>query len=153
MLGALAFAPFGLLLVAAVVVWKQATGAAWVMAGITLLAGFYFPVALLPDWIEWTSHVQPFTPAVDLLRHLLIGIPLADSAWSDVLKLAGFAAVLLPLSALGLVAAIKASRQARDDPGVLRRPGGRSRAHTRELLTAGSAFPARLSTGAFRTRR
>ena len=78
-LGALAFAPFGVLLVAAVVVWKQATGAAWIMAGITLLAGFYFPVALLPDWIEWTSDVQPFTPAVDLLRHLLIGIPLEES--------------------------------------------------------------------------
>ena len=110
-LGALSFAPFGLVLVAAVVVWKQATGAAWVMAGITLLAGFYFPVALLPDWIEWTSNVQPFTPAVDLLRHLLIGIPLEDSAWSDVLRMAGFAAVLLPLSALALVAAIRTSRK------------------------------------------
>ena len=66
---------------------------------------------MLPDWIEWTSDVQPFTPAVDLLRHLLIGIPLEDSAWSDVLRMAGFAAVLLPLSALALVAAIKTSRK------------------------------------------
>jgi ABC-2 type transport system permease protein len=110
-LGALAFAPFGLVLVAAVVVWKQATGAAWVMAGITLLAGFYFPVALLPDWIEWTSDVQPFTPAVDLLRHLLIGIPLEDPVWSDVLRLTGFAVVLVPLSALCLVTAIRTSRR------------------------------------------
>jgi ABC-2 type transport system permease protein len=110
-LGALAFAPFGVVLVAAVVVWKQATGAAWILAGITLLAGFYFPVALLPDWIEWTSEVQPFTPTVDLLRHLLIGIPLEESAWSDVLRMAGFAAVLLPLSALALVVAINTSRK------------------------------------------
>jgi ABC-2 type transport system permease protein len=110
-LGAVAFAPFGLLLVAAVAVWKQATGVAWIMAGITLLAGFYFPVELLPDWIEWTSKVQPFTPAVDLLRHLLIGIPLDDPAWSDVLRLAGFAAVLLPLSGWLLVIAIRTGRR------------------------------------------
>jgi ABC-2 type transport system permease protein len=111
LLGAVAFAPFGLMIVAAVVVWKQATGVAWIMAGITLLAGFYFPVSLLPDWIEWTSDVQPFTPAVDLLRHLLIGIPLEDSAWLDVARLAGFAAVLVPLSVLVLVAAVRTGRR------------------------------------------
>jgi ABC-2 type transport system permease protein len=110
-LGAIAFVPFGLLLVAAVVVWKQAAGVAWLMAGITLLAGFYFPVELLPDWIEWTSNVQPFTPAVDLLRHLLIGIPLEDPAWSDVLRLVGFAAVLLPLSALAVKVALRTGRR------------------------------------------
>ena len=93
------------------VVWKQNTGAAWVMAGITLIAGFYFPVALLPGWIEWASHVQPFTPAVGLLRHLLLGIELGHSAWHDTLKLAAFAAVLLPLSIAGLVAAVRVTRR------------------------------------------
>jgi ABC-2 type transport system permease protein len=110
-LGGLAFAPFGLLLVAAVVIWKQATGAAWIMAGITIVAGFYFPVSLLPDWIEWTSDVQPFTPAVDLLRHLLIGMPLEDPAWLDVARLAGFAAVLVPMSGWLLATAIRVSRR------------------------------------------
>jgi ABC-2 type transport system permease protein len=110
-LAALAFVPFGLLLASVVVVWKQNTGAAWVMAGITLIAGFYFPVALLPGWIEWASHVQPFTPAVGLLRHLLLGIELGHSAWHDTLKLAAFAAVLLPLSIAGLVAAVRVTRR------------------------------------------
>ena len=63
------------------------------MAGITLIAGFYFPVSLLPGWIQWASDVQPFTPAVDLLRHLLIGIDLEGSAWLAVARLAGFAAI------------------------------------------------------------
>jgi ABC-2 type transport system permease protein len=110
-LAGLAFAPFGLLLMAGVLLWKQATGTAWVMAAITLIAGFYFPVALLPDWIEWASEVQPFTPAVDLLRHLLIGIPLQGTAWEDVAKLAGFAAVLVPLSAAVLARAVRVSRR------------------------------------------
>jgi ABC-2 type transport system permease protein len=110
-LGALAFAPFGLLLRAGELVWKQTTGTAWVMAAITLVAGFYFPVALLPDWIEWASEVQPFTPAVDLLRHLLIGIPLERAAWAEVARLAGFAAALAPLSAAVLAGAVRLTRR------------------------------------------
>lgn len=110
-LGALAFAPFGLLLVAAVLLFKQTVGAAWVMAAITLVAGFYFPVTLLPDWIRWASDVQPFTPAVDLLRNLLIGIPLQDPAWSEVARLAAFAAVLLPLSGIALAGAVRIIRR------------------------------------------
>ena len=48
-LAALAFAPFGLLIAALVLVVKQAFGAAnWIVAGITIVAGFYFPVMLLP---------------------------------------------------------------------------------------------------------
>ncbi len=109
---ALAFAPFGLVMTAAVVLFKQTNaGATFVMAGITLLAGVYFPVALLPDWIEWTSHVQPFTPAVDLLRNALVGTSLRDPLWLELLKLVGFAALLLPFAALVLRAAVTRSRR------------------------------------------
>jgi ABC-2 type transport system permease protein len=111
-LAAIAFAPFGLVMCAAVVLFKQTNaGASFVMAGVTLLAGVYFPVVLLPDWIEWASDVQPFTPAVDLLRNTLVGTPLHDSAWLEVLKLVGFAVALLPLAAMVLRAAVSRSRR------------------------------------------
>jgi ABC-2 type transport system permease protein len=111
-LAALAFAPFGLLLLAAVLVFKQALGGAtWLIAGISLVAGLYFPVELLPDWIEWASEVQPFTPAVDLMRHLLVGSDLASSAWEDVGRLVGFAAVLLPFAAWVTARAVRAARR------------------------------------------
>jgi ABC-2 type transport system permease protein len=112
LLGAAAFAPFGLVMTAAVVVFKQTNaGATFVIAGITLLAGVYFPVDLLPHWISWASDVQPFTPAVDLLRHLLVGTHLRDSVRLEVLKLIGFAAVTLPISILVLRVAVRASRR------------------------------------------
>ena len=61
---------------AAVVVFKQTNaGATFIVTGVTLLAGVYFPVALLPGWIEWASDVQPFTPALDLLRTRWSGRP------------------------------------------------------------------------------
>lgn len=111
-LGAASFAPFGLLLLAAVVVVKQAVGGAtWIVAGISLLAGLYFPTSLLPDWIEWASEVQPFTPAVELLRNLLVATPLQNPVWEDVVKLVGFSALLMPLAIWVLGRAIAAGRR------------------------------------------
>lgn len=110
--GALAFACFGLALVASTVLVKQtASGTTWVIAGLSVLAGLYFPVAVLPDWIEWTSAVQPFTPAVELMRNVLVGTPMEESAWLAVAKVAGFAVLFMPLAAWLLKLALHAGRR------------------------------------------
>jgi ABC-type multidrug transport system permease subunit len=109
--GALALGAVALLFVAMVVRFKQAPGAAYVLAAISLVAGFYFPAALLPAWIRWASEVQPFSPTVDLLRHLLVGQALHGSAWADAAKLVGFTAALLPLGVAALIMAIERSRR------------------------------------------
>jgi ABC-2 type transport system permease protein len=112
LLGVLAFLPFGVLIAVAVVVLKQAMAAGnFLVAGISVVAGLYFPVALLPEWIQWASEVQPFTPAVELLRHLLVGTPLDSSAWVEVGKLALFAAVLIPVSVWVLHRAVRVGRR------------------------------------------
>jgi ABC-2 type transport system permease protein len=109
-LAALAFAPFGVLIVAGVLLAKQASvGTNWVIAGISLIGGLYFPVTLLPDWIQWASLVQPFTPAVDLMRNVLLGLPMTESTWVAVLKLVLFAAVLLPISLWALTKSVRIS--------------------------------------------
>lgn len=96
-LGTMSFAPFALVIAAIALLFKQAAGATGVLlALISLVAGLYFPVAVLPDWIEWASEVQPFTPAVELLRHLLVGTEMAEPAGRALVKLAAFAAVLTP---------------------------------------------------------
>jgi ABC-2 type transport system permease protein len=107
LLGAAAFAPFSLIVVAGVILFKQAAaGAAFVVTGLSLLGGFLFPVALLPSWIRWVSEVQPFTPAVNLLRHLLIGTS-TGSPWAEVLKLVLFSLALFPVAAAVLAASIR----------------------------------------------
>jgi len=108
LLGAAAFAPFSLLIAASVLSVKQAgAGAGFFVTGISLIGGFFFPVSLLPSWIRWASDVQPFTPALQLLRHLLVGTPATSSAWLTVAKLAGFAVVLVPASLVVLHRAIR----------------------------------------------
>jgi ABC-type uncharacterized transport system permease subunit len=106
-LGALAFTPFSMFFSAAVFAFKQAPGTGLVLAAISLVAGLYFPATLLPDWIEWASSVQPFTPTVDLVRHVLVGTRLANPAWENVARLAGFAAVLMPVAIFVMRAALR----------------------------------------------
>jgi ABC-2 type transport system permease protein len=110
LVGSIAFASIGLIFAGMVVRFKQAPGTAYVLAVISLVAGFYFPPSLLPWWLRWASEVQPFTPAVDLLRHLLVGQPLRYSAVEDIVKLLGFSAVLLPIGIGVLVWAVNSSR-------------------------------------------
>lgn len=108
LLGVIAFMPFALFLVALVMAFKQVASATqFLVSGIAIVGGLYFPVALLPGWIRWMSDVQPFTPATDLLRHLLVDAPLAHPAAIELLKLLGFSLVLLPAGFVVLRIAIR----------------------------------------------
>jgi ABC-2 type transport system permease protein len=112
LLAAIAFAPFGLGLLAAVLVAKQAlAGASIVVTALSIFAGAYFPVDLLPRWIQWLSDVQPFTPALDLLRYLISDSPATGTPWDDVARLAAFAIVLLPPAFWILARALAYSRR------------------------------------------
>lgn len=107
LLGALAFLPFAVVITGAVLVLKQAgAGAGLIIASLLVVGGVLYPVAVLPDWIEWTSDVQPLTPAADLLRHLVAGTSI-DSEWQAVGRLAAFAGVLLLPSILFLRACLR----------------------------------------------
>lgn len=110
-LAALAFTCIGLLFIAGLLAFKSAMGASWAIAGLSILGGVYFPLTVFPGWVRWFSDVQPFTPAVDLLRHLLLGTPTMQPFWLELVKLAGFTVVLMPLSAAVLNSAVHLSRR------------------------------------------
>jgi ABC-2 type transport system permease protein len=104
----MSFMPFGVLFAALTVVIKQGTVAtSWVIALLSIVGGLYFPVSLLPQSLQTASKLQPFTAGTDILRHLLVGTPLASPAGTSLLKLTAFAAVLLPASILILSSAIR----------------------------------------------
>jgi ABC-2 type transport system permease protein len=108
----LAFLPFGVLFAALTVVIKQGNvGTTWVIALLSIIGGLYFPVSLLPSWLQTAAKLQPFTAATDILRHLLVDSSLGESPKSSLLKLVGFAAVLLPVSLFALARAIRFGQQ------------------------------------------
>lgn len=108
---AVTFAAIGLLLVAALIAFKSAMAASWVLAGFSILGGVYFPTTLFPRWIQWLAEVQPFAPAVDLIRHFLLNTAPAHPVWEELAKLVGFTALLIPLAAIALRLAVRHSRR------------------------------------------
>jgi ABC-2 type transport system permease protein len=112
LLGTGTFAAFGMLFAATTIVFKRAVGGlGLVMTLITLTSGLYFPIALLPAWLRWISEVQPFTPAVNLLRNVLVGTPLENSAWAEVAKMAGFLLLMIPGAVLALQIGIRMAQK------------------------------------------
>jgi ABC-type multidrug transport system permease subunit len=108
----LAFTPLALLIAAGVLIFKQAgAAAAFAVTGLSLASGAFFPVELLPSWLEWISEIQPLTPALELLRHVLLGTEVEDGVAVAVAKLVGFAAVLMPAALVLLDAAVRRCRR------------------------------------------
>ena len=94
------------------VLFKQTRGGTtFAVTLVTVVSGIYFPTVLLPGWVRWLSDVQPFTPAVSLLRHELIGRPLLESPALTLIKLVGFPLVLMPLCAWALHRAVERARR------------------------------------------
>ena len=113
----LAFAPFGILLLASVVYSKRSPpGSSYLIAGLSIVAGLYFPAQLLPDWIGWASDAQPLTPATELLRSTLVGEHLHHAAWLLVLELAGFAVVASRSPCSPCAPPVRESPAGGDDP-------------------------------------
>lgn len=107
-LALLAFMPCGLLFSAIAIATKQGNvGASWAIALISLVGGLYFPIALLPNWAQIAAKLQPFTPATEMLRHLLVNAPLETSMLLAVGRVLGFAGVLVPFSLYALYRAIR----------------------------------------------
>jgi ABC-2 type transport system permease protein len=110
LLGTLAFGGLSVALAAVMLRFKQVPGSAYILAAIGIVSGIYFPTSLLPGWVRWTTVVQPFTPAVDLLRHLVTGFALTEPATVELAKLVGFALIGLPLSIWILARSIRSAR-------------------------------------------
>ncbi len=103
------FASLGVAVAALTVVFKRMTGLIGMLfAGLGLLAGAYFPIEVLPDWLESVASALPLTWGLDVLRASLLGGEV------DAGRLAGLfasAAVLLPVALLGFTAAVRRARQ------------------------------------------
>jgi len=107
-LALLAFLPFGLFFSAIAIATKQGNlGASWMIALISIVGGLYFPIALLPGWAQLAAEAQPFTPATEMLRHLLVDSPMATPMGVALIKIAGFAYLLIPTSIFVLHHAIR----------------------------------------------
>lgn len=90
---ATAMSSIGIATAAAVMVVKRGQSlSALLIFGLSLLGGAFFPVSVLPDWLEPLASIVPTRFAFDGLRAALYG----GTWWDDALVLVAFSVVTVP---------------------------------------------------------
>jgi ABC-2 type transport system permease protein len=95
------FMPFvwglGILAAAITLTFRRGAGVVGLATGaLTLVSGLYFPLSLLPNWLETISAANPLTIAATGLREALLGSVGWDSIGGDIL-------ILTPLSIVSIL--------------------------------------------------
>ena len=105
------FSGIGIMSAALVLMIKKGDPVAWLLGGASsLLAGVYYPISVLPDWLEPLSHILPLTYALDAMRlAVLQGYSLYELRF-DILILLGFTVILTPLAFLIFRRALKRAK-------------------------------------------
>jgi ABC-2 type transport system permease protein len=106
----LCFVPFvwglGLIAAGVVVTFRRGGGVIGVaMATLGLVSGAFFPLALLPGWVQAVAEGNPVAIAIEGIRETLIG----GAGWEGV---GTSALVLMPMSAVAVLAGVAAFRAA-----------------------------------------
>ena len=104
------FVPFvwglGLVMAAAILTFRRGTGVlAVTMSLLGLASGAFFPLTLLPGWLQQLAEANPVAMVMEGTRDALIG----GTGWDGV---AGTVLVLVPVSALALIVGAAAFRAA-----------------------------------------
>lgn len=101
LLSIIAFASLGILAAGVIMVIKRGNPVTAVFGNVSnLIGGVFYPVAVLPVWLQAVAYLLPITYALRAMR----GALLAGASWADLvpdlLALSLFCLVLLPLSLL-----------------------------------------------------
>ena len=105
------FASFGIISASFIMVLKRGDPIAWLFNIVsTLLGGVYYPIEVLPGWLQFFSRLLPVTYALEAMRlSLLQGAGFQDLL-PQLLPLFLFSLVLLPLSLLAFQVAVHRAR-------------------------------------------
>lgn len=96
-LTATAFSAVGMFSAAFVIAFKKGDPVNWVFGVMSfLLGGVYYPVAVLPEWVQAAAQWIPTTHALEAMRQALLFSDDRFHPWSHLLILAAWSAVCLP---------------------------------------------------------
>jgi ABC-2 type transport system permease protein len=111
LLAIIAFASIGIISASIIMIIKRGEPiTALFNAFAVLIGGIYYPVEILPDWLELPAKLLPITYALRAMRFSL----LTGASWSalapDLLVLAAFCVVLFPLSLVAFRYSVERAR-------------------------------------------
>jgi ABC-2 type transport system permease protein len=108
----LSFSPFGIVSASFIMAFKRGDPIAFFFGtGSALLGGVYYPIGILPEWMQNLSHLLPITYSLKAMRlALLKGYTIAELA-PDLWALALFSAIMVPLSLLSFSYAARKAKE------------------------------------------
>jgi ABC-2 type transport system permease protein len=112
LLAVVSFNSLGLLAASVIVVFKRGNPVAWIFQGIAgLLGGVYFPVEVLPGWLQTLSALIPVTYAVRGLQLAVYQGASVPALRGEIFPLALLAAIFLPLGLFSFAASIRRAKR------------------------------------------
>ena len=64
---------------------------------LLVVSGVYYPVSVLPEWMQWLAKVSPATYALDGIRAAIMEGAALDTLWSDIWPLLLIGVISIPL--------------------------------------------------------
>jgi ABC-2 type transport system permease protein len=105
------FSGIGLLSAAIVLIVKKGDPVGWLLGGASsLLAGVYYPISVLPGWLEPFSRILPLTYALDAMRLAMLKGSSIFELRFDILVLLGFTVIFTPLAFVAFRRALRRAK-------------------------------------------
>ncbi len=99
LLTVVSFSGLGIIAGSFIMVFKKGDPVTWAFSGISaLLGGVYYPVAVLPDYLQKLSRLLPITYSLRAMRMALLGKLPFERLMENALMLVLFSVIILPLS-------------------------------------------------------
>lgn len=110
-LSIVAFASIGIMAAGVIMVIKRGDPVTTLFSSVaTLVGGVFYPIEIMPTWLQGLARILPLTYALRAMRMALLN----GASWSqlapDLLVIAAFAAILFPLSLLVFRLAVEWAR-------------------------------------------
>ena len=105
------FAGVGIISASFVLLLKKGDPVAWVFGSLSsLLAGVYYPISVLPDWLEPVSRFFPLTYALDAMRLAMLRGYSLYQVRADIFVMLAFTLILTPLALFVFRLALKRAK-------------------------------------------
>ena len=108
----ISFSSLGIISASFIIVLKRGDPINWFFSSISrFLGGVYFPIAILPLWVQKVSHLLPITYSLKAMRLAVLQGASPVVLVKEIIPLSIFCIVLLPLSILCFKIAIRKVRR------------------------------------------
>ncbi len=93
------FSSLGIIAASFIMVLKRGDPITWMFNALsTLLGGVYYPISILPGWMQTIARLVPITYALEAMRKALLSSASFAELLPEILALTLFSVILLPLS-------------------------------------------------------